>query len=231
MDEDSLREDALACGTRRDILKLLSERSMRPADLSRALAKDTSTISEHLKALARAGYIESVKRDGHKWVFYRLTRASYGMFPDKRRNFVFMLMSFISLSLACAGMLLYLTGGPQQGAVAAGFAQSGAEMETSGQGAMPAPFAVRSLATANDAAAEIGTSSNDATVNLSNNEPDLMNAKSAAPATLGSESAQKEDALPVRDDKLLYASLAFGVLGAIMMIQQAYRMGVDSRTT
>lgn len=77
IDKETMR--ILSVGTRVDILKQLKERQKMPSELSRALNKNKSTVSEHLTILTKAGLVTKTHQ-GKKWVYYSLT--------DKGRSFV-----------------------------------------------------------------------------------------------------------------------------------------------
>ena len=59
--------------TRFEILNQLSTADRIPTDLSLALNKSKSTISEHLEKLMEAGFVEKQEQPGKKFVFYKIT--------------------------------------------------------------------------------------------------------------------------------------------------------------
>ncbi len=83
--------------TRADILKLLEQRQMTPSELSRALNKHVTTITKHLELLEKTSLVERVEREGHKWVYYKLTKnANRIMHPSPYYQWVVLLsVSFL----------------------------------------------------------------------------------------------------------------------------------------
>ncbi len=78
MDEDiKISKDLLktiSADTRAEILKLLEQRQMTASELSRALGKHVTTISEHVELLLNSNLVERVERPGRKWIYYKLTK-------------------------------------------------------------------------------------------------------------------------------------------------------------
>ncbi len=101
-------DEVLASETRKGILERLSEKNHRPSDLSRELGKDKSTIVEHLEKLRQAGLVERLERDGHKWIFYRLSKNGEAFFPDRKRRVIFLALAMISLAGALLSFLAYV---------------------------------------------------------------------------------------------------------------------------
>lgn len=100
--------EALSSETRKKIMRRLMEKPRRPADLSRELEKDRSTIIGHLKVLSDAGLVERTEREGHKWIFYRLSPAGQSLFPNQRRRIIYIAIAVLSLVGAFLSMLAYL---------------------------------------------------------------------------------------------------------------------------
>ena len=111
--EGDLEERVLSSDTRKQILKYLAEKNHRPSDLSRELGKDKSTIVQHLDILGSAGLVERIERDGHKWVFYKLSRKAEVLFPNHRRRAAFFIVALFSLLGALMSMSAYVQ--PMQG--------------------------------------------------------------------------------------------------------------------
>lgn len=103
---DGLTDRALASETRKQILRSLAERNHRPSDLSRELGKDKSTIVQHLEVLNNAGLVERIEREGHKWIFYRLSKKAEAFFPNQRRRIAFFVLALISLLGAFASFMI-----------------------------------------------------------------------------------------------------------------------------
>lgn len=64
----------ISVDTRVQILKLLEKRQMTASEISQALNKHVTTISEHLDILKNSNLVERVERPGRKWIYYRLTK-------------------------------------------------------------------------------------------------------------------------------------------------------------
>lgn len=69
--------------TRVDILKLLDKRQMTASEISRALDKHVTTISEHLEVLNKSNMVQRIERPGHKWIYYKLTHNATEMLHPK----------------------------------------------------------------------------------------------------------------------------------------------------
>lgn len=69
--------------TRASILKLLEERSMTASEISRALNKHVTTVSEHLEMLNESGLVERLERHGKKWIYYKLTKDAVRILHPK----------------------------------------------------------------------------------------------------------------------------------------------------
>jgi DNA-binding transcriptional ArsR family regulator len=98
---------ALASDTRLDILKALDGRQLSLTDLMRATNMNKATLHEHLSRLTEVGLVKRLSREGHKWVYYRLTwKGESLLHPENTRIVVFFTISFISL---CAGIIQILS--------------------------------------------------------------------------------------------------------------------------
>ncbi len=64
---------ALASETRLDILRSLDGKKMNLTDICRATNLHKMTLHEHLMKLTEAGFIKRIEREGHKWVYYKLS--------------------------------------------------------------------------------------------------------------------------------------------------------------
>lgn len=104
IDRDVLK--VLSVDTRMDILKILSEGSRTPSDISKKLNKSDATIVEHLDTMMKAGLVKKVEQPGKKWVFYTLTDRGKGILSSKSRRLIIILST--SLLALFGGMLTYL---------------------------------------------------------------------------------------------------------------------------
>jgi len=92
---------ALASDTRLDILKALDGKKLSLKDISKLTKLNKATLHEHLNKLNEAGLVKRKERDGHKWVYYKLTWKGEGLLhPENNRIVVLFSISFFSLLFA-----------------------------------------------------------------------------------------------------------------------------------
>jgi DNA-binding transcriptional ArsR family regulator len=100
---------ALASDTRLDILKALDGKRMNLKELGSITNLNKATLHEHLAKLNEAGLIKRKEREGHKWVYYKLTWKGEGLLhPENTRIVVMFSLSFISLLVAFILMINFL---------------------------------------------------------------------------------------------------------------------------
>jgi len=92
---------ALASDTRLDILRALDGKKMSLKDIEKATRLNKATLHEHLQKLNEAGLVKRKEREGHKWVYYKLTWKGEGLLhPENTRIVVMFSITFVSLLLA-----------------------------------------------------------------------------------------------------------------------------------
>src|SRR4030042_3332046 len=92
---------ALASDTRLDIIRALDGKNMSLNDICKATNLNKATLHEHLTKLNEVGLIKKNGREGHKWVYYRLTWKGEGLLhPENSRIVVLFSTTFISLLIA-----------------------------------------------------------------------------------------------------------------------------------
>lgn len=91
LDKQSFK--VLASGTRLDILKTLDGKKMNLNDICRATNLHKMTLHEHLSKLAEAGFIKRIEREGHKWVYYKLSWKGESLLHPENTHIV-VLFSF-----------------------------------------------------------------------------------------------------------------------------------------
>ena len=92
---------ALASDTRLDILRALDGKKMSLNDISKATRLNKATLHEHLQKLNEAGLVKRKEREGHKWVYYKLTWKGEGLLhPENTKIVIMFSITFISLFLA-----------------------------------------------------------------------------------------------------------------------------------
>ena len=100
---------ALASDTRLDILKALDGKRMSLKELGCITNLNKATLHEHLAKLNDAGLIKRKEREGHKWVYYKLTWKGEGLLhPENTRIVVMFSITFISLLIAFILMINFL---------------------------------------------------------------------------------------------------------------------------
>ena len=88
---------ALASDTRLDILRVLDGKRMSLKDISRATKLNKATLHEHLAKLHEAGLVKKKEREGHKWVYYKLTWKGEGLLhPENTRIVVLFSTTFLA---------------------------------------------------------------------------------------------------------------------------------------
>jgi len=102
---------ALASDTRLDILRTLDGNKMGLKDISQATKLNKATLHEHLTKLAEAGLVKKKEREGHKWVYYKLTWKGEGLLhPENSRIVVLFTTTFISLFLGIVFLFQFVKG-------------------------------------------------------------------------------------------------------------------------
>ena len=102
---------ALASDTRLDILKALDNKKMNLKDLSEATKLNKATLHEHLSKLNEAGLVKRKERNGHKWVYYKLTwKGESLLHPENTRIVLLFTMTFIALWGGIIQLMQYVKG-------------------------------------------------------------------------------------------------------------------------
>jgi DNA-binding transcriptional ArsR family regulator len=102
---------ALASDTRLDILRALDGKKLSLKDISRATNLNKATLHEHLVKLNEAGLVKRKEREGHKWVYYKLTWKGEGLLhPENTRIVVLFTSTFLSLFLGIVMLVNYIKG-------------------------------------------------------------------------------------------------------------------------
>ena len=102
---------ALASDTRLDILRALDGNKMALKDISQKTKLNKATLHEHLIKLAEAGLVKKKEREGHKWVYYKLTWKGEGLLhPENSRIVVLFTTTFISLFIGIMFLFQFIKG-------------------------------------------------------------------------------------------------------------------------
>jgi len=92
---------ALASDTRLDILRALDGKKLNLNDICRVTNLNKATLHEHLTKLYEAGLVKKNEREGHKWVYYKLSWKGEGLLhPENTKIVVMFSITFVSLLLA-----------------------------------------------------------------------------------------------------------------------------------
>lgn len=109
LDRDTFK--ALASDTRLDILKNLDGRPMGLNDIAKVTSLNKATLHEHLTKLHEAGLIKRSEREGHKWVYYRLTwKGESLLHPENTKIVVMFTMTLVALSAGILNVVSYIKG-------------------------------------------------------------------------------------------------------------------------
>jgi len=102
---------ALASDTRLDILKALDGKKMALKDICQATRLNKATLHEHLSKLNEAGLVKKKEREGHKWVYYKLTwKGECLLHPENTKIVVLFSTTFFTLCLGIVNFIQYAKG-------------------------------------------------------------------------------------------------------------------------
>ena len=88
---------ALASDSRLDILRALDGKKLSLKDICTITKLNKATLHVHLSKLLDAGFIKKKDRDGHKWVYYKLTwKGESLLHPENARIVVLFSATFFS---------------------------------------------------------------------------------------------------------------------------------------
>lgn len=88
---------ALASETRLDILRTLDGKKMSLTDICQSTNLHKVTLHEHLNKLTEAGFIKRIEREGHKWVYYKLSWKGESLLHPENTHIVVMFSSTLFL--------------------------------------------------------------------------------------------------------------------------------------
>ncbi len=102
---------ALASDTRLDILKALDGKNLGLNEIARISNLNKATLHEHLTKLNEAGLIKRNERDGHKWVYYKLTwKGESLLHPENTKIVIMFTTTFIALWIGIIQLIWYIKG-------------------------------------------------------------------------------------------------------------------------
>jgi len=99
---------ALASDTRLDIIRTLDGKKMSLTELSKATTLNKATLHEHLNKLTEAGLVKRLQREGHKWVYYKLSwKGESLLHPENTKIVIVFAAAFTALIAGFFQMYLY----------------------------------------------------------------------------------------------------------------------------
>jgi DNA-binding transcriptional ArsR family regulator len=102
---------ALASDTRLDILKNLDGKNLGLNEIAKVSNLNKATLHEHLTKLHDAGLIKRTERDGHKWVYYKLTwKGESLLHPENTKIVVLFTTTFVALWVGIIQLIWYIKG-------------------------------------------------------------------------------------------------------------------------
>jgi DNA-binding transcriptional ArsR family regulator len=102
---------ALASDTRLDILKSLDGKKMSLNDICKATNLNKATLHEHLAKLHEAGLVKRNEREGHKWVYYKLSwMGECLLHPENTRIVVMFTTTFLVLTVGIIQIVSFIKG-------------------------------------------------------------------------------------------------------------------------
>lgn len=101
---------ALASDTRLDIIRTLDGKKMSLTELSKATSLNKATLHEHLNKLTEAGLVKRLQREGHKWVYYKLSwKGESLLHPENTKIVIVFAAAFTALIAGFVQMYLYFS--------------------------------------------------------------------------------------------------------------------------
>lgn len=106
LDLDSFK--ALASETRLDILRALDGKKLNLNDIGKTTKLHKVTLHEHLIKLVESGFVKKKEREGHKWVYYKLSwKGESLLHPENSRIVILFSATFVVLFLGIIGLFNY----------------------------------------------------------------------------------------------------------------------------
>lgn len=101
---------ALASDTRLDIIRTLDGKKMSLTELSKATSLNKATLHEHLNKLTEAGLVKRIQREGHKWVYYKLSwKGESLLHPENTKIVIVFTAAFAALIAGFVQMYVYIS--------------------------------------------------------------------------------------------------------------------------
>jgi len=98
---------ALASDTRLNILKTLDGKKLSLNDIAKSTRLHKVTLHEHLIRLNEAGFINKIEREGHKWVYYKLSWKGQSLLhPENTRIVILFSITFFTLFFSLSSLII-----------------------------------------------------------------------------------------------------------------------------
>jgi DNA-binding transcriptional ArsR family regulator len=102
---------ALASDSRLGILKALDGKKLSLNNISEITKLNKATLHVHLSKLLEAEFIKKNEREGHKWVYYKLTwKGECLLHPENTRIVVLFSIAFVSFFVGVIQLLNFAKG-------------------------------------------------------------------------------------------------------------------------
>lgn len=102
---------ALASDSRLEILKALDGKRLNLKDITTITQLNKATLHTHLSKLLEAGFVKKKEREGHKWVYYKLTwKGECLLHPENTRIVVLFSLAILSFAAGVIQLLSYAKG-------------------------------------------------------------------------------------------------------------------------
>jgi len=106
---------ALASDTRLNIIRTLDGKKMSLNDIAQSTKLHKVTLHEHLSRLTEAGFIKKIEREGHKWVYYKLSwKGESLLHPENTRIVILFSVTFFTLFFGFSSLLGGWTVAPEK---------------------------------------------------------------------------------------------------------------------
>jgi|GEM_PF-885845 len=98
----------LSSETRLNIIKALDGKKLSLIDIARVTNLHKMTLHEHLEKLVETGYVKRHEREGHKWVYYKLTWKGENLLHPRKTRFIiiFSIVLIVCIGIVGADILL-----------------------------------------------------------------------------------------------------------------------------
>jgi len=96
----------LASEVRLDILRTLDGKKLSLNEIETATKLHKMTLHEHLSKLVESGFVNKIEREGHKWVYYKLSWKGESLIhPENTKVVVLFSTTFITLFFGIIGLI------------------------------------------------------------------------------------------------------------------------------